>query len=711
MKLKALRLNGFRGFVSEQEFRLDSDAIVVIGSNGLGKTSLLDGVLWGLSGVLPRIGGDEYLVSKYSETGLAVVQLVLLDENEGEWVIKRSTDGKNQSVSLKIGKEEFKGSSATARIIEKVWPDAQTSKDESSAIANAITRSVYLQQDLIREFVEPNDDHERFKAFCELVGTGRLNELQAQLDSQGRSWANSTSKMTRDLQPFKMRVDDLDEQLKSLVKAASIGREEDGMSWSQWWSRELRANRIGGECPSPTDVDAATKLASALSLLSATREQLRRKRIKCESFLQYLDTRPDEGPVESRDLESALLAAKADLELCVRRVNEARENAALEREAQVKASELDEQQRALARLALKLLDTQCPVCNQAYDFDATKARLETILAKIPSTSQPVTASIDELVRAEREAASRHADILRRVGEDAKRAEVVKAWKSEVSARVQELAIADDRNLPETLKVTINDLLSSELEISNQIDAGEKLSLSLARSSAEAKIELVSKDQIDAKQQFEKQSAELKRREKTHETIRYLIDAMRTANDRLAMDRLKEIEPFAQQIYSRIDPHQTFRILRFATELFRGKGRFITTLVDEDDDVSVDRPSALLSSSQLNALAVSIFLSFNLMLPRLPIDCVILDDPLKSLDDINLLGVVDLCRRVKQNRQLIVTTHDARLGKLLARKLRPTSAGQTTNVIEFQEWTKQQGPKFCQQQIEPDHWKFQFAKTG
>jgi hypothetical protein len=76
----------------------------------------------------------------------------------------------------------------------------------------------------------------------------------------------------------------------------------------------------------------------------------------------------------------------------------------------------------------------------------------------------------------------------------------------------------------------------------------------------------------------------------------------------------------------------------------------------------------------------------------------------------MLGVVDLLRRVKQNRQLIVTTHDARLGKLLARKLRPAGIGQSTSVIEFLEWTKQ-GPTFKQERVEPDTQEFQFARTA
>ena len=69
---------------------------------------------------------------------------------------------------------------------------------------------------------------------------------------------------------------------------------------------------------------------------------------------------------------------------------------------------------------------------------------------------------------------------------------------------------------------------------------------------------------------------------------------------------------------------------------------------------------MLSSSQLNVLAVAIFLSLNLAIPTLPLQLVALDDPLQSLDTVNLLGLADLLRRVKANRHVIISTHDDRL---------------------------------------------------
>ena len=79
MQIARIELSGFRAFAGKQTIDLDADAVILVGPNGYGKTSLLDGILWSLSGKIPRLGGnDEHLVSIYSPSGEAHVALELL---------------------------------------------------------------------------------------------------------------------------------------------------------------------------------------------------------------------------------------------------------------------------------------------------------------------------------------------------------------------------------------------------------------------------------------------------------------------------------------------------------------------------------------------------------------------------------------------------------------------------------------------------------
>jgi wobble nucleotide-excising tRNase len=103
---------------------------------------------------------------------------------------------------------------------------------------------------------------------------------------------------------------------------------------------------------------------------------------------------------------------------------------------------------------------------------------------------------------------------------------------------------------------------------------------------------------------------------------------------------------------------------------------------------------------MNALAVSMFLALNIGIPSIPLTLAVLDDPLQSLDDVNLLGVSDLMRRLKDRRQLFVSTHDARFSNLLQRKLRPTRRGERTRLIELEGWSRS-GPSVVQSDVAAD----------
>ncbi len=51
----------------------------------------------------------------------------------------------------------------------------------------------------------------------------------------------------------------------------------------------------------------------------------------------------------------------------------------------------------------------------------------------------------------------------------------------------------------------------------------------------------------------------------------------------------------------------------------------------------------------------------------------------------ILGFSDLCRHIRDHRQLIVTTHDRRFADVLVRKLSPRDTGQTLVVHNFHGW--------------------------
>uniref|UniRef100_UPI0026005CD9 AAA family ATPase n=1 Tax=uncultured Flavobacterium sp. TaxID=165435 RepID=UPI0026005CD9 len=54
----------------------------------------------------------------------------------------------------------------------------------------------------------------------------------------------------------------------------------------------------------------------------------------------------------------------------------------------------------------------------------------------------------------------------------------------------------------------------------------------------------------------------------------------------------------------------------------------------------------------------------------PLECIFIDDPIQSMDSINILSTIDLLRSivVNNNRQIILSTHDANFHNLLRKKI-------------------------------------------
>jgi len=59
-----------------------------------------------------------------------------------------------------------------------------------------------------------------------------------------------------------------------------------------------------------------------------------------------------------------------------------------------------------------------------------------------------------------------------------------------------------------------------------------------------------------------------------------------------------------------------------------------------------------------------------------------------MDDVNVLGLSDLCRFLRKEKQLIVATHEDRLSNLLLRKLISRDEPFQTIMFDFRSWNSQ-----------------------
>jgi exonuclease SbcC len=130
------------------------------------------------------------------------------------------------------------------------------------------------------------------------------------------------------------------------------------------------------------------------------------------------------------------------------------------------------------------------------------------------------------------------------------------------------------------------------------------------------------------------------------------------------------EKLINDIYQRIDPHPEYKDIGFQPDL---SGKYPKLNIYVEKEKGVMSPNLFLSTAQINVLSLSIFLAKALNVKDdqgNPVDTIFIDDPIQSMDSINILSVIDLIRTIihQHKKQVIVSTHDENFFNLLKKKI-------------------------------------------
>jgi len=694
MRLKTLTVAGFRGFAREETIDLDAEAIIVVGANGSGKTSMFDAVLWALTGSIERLHGEAAdVVSKYSPSGEARVTLEVQRANSSMRIIRRF-DGTDHLTVEDDDEGSTSDDAARALLIDLLWPDGRAASDPNLALSRSLTRATYLQQDVVRQFVDTDDEQQRFEVVSELIGVGRVTELQRAMEGSRKAWSEATNRLGRDLEELRGRVAPLEERLRRLAPESDSAFQSEEFDR---WIGEVTPH-LPDEASLTLPRETSEAVETAVSLLQANQRQEERTRAALQRLMDHLETTPPEV-IAAEPLRAQVHAAESLVAEASEQLRLAQEQVAGERRRQAELRDVAESLRTLAQLALRHLGERCPVCDQDYDVDSTRARLEEFVGQaqlgfaIPADSVQVAAT--QLEQLQRNLASIQAALRQAETSEANRA----SWEETLNGLAQDAGLPVSSDLLERARRRTEDSRKVVANLQRLRSAGEQFSLQLARATEQVQRSELATQLAELQRDLARRQIEWEARSQTGELASDLITALRGAGNAIVSEELNRIDPLLQRIYATVDPHPSFRVVRFLAGESRGHGRVWTTLTDEAERKTVTDPSVVLSSSQLNVLAVSTFLALNLAIDSLPLQVVALDDPLQSLDTVNLLGLADLLRRVRASRQVIVSTHDSRLASLLSRKLRPTQ-GTRTRVVELDAWSRT-GPGLHQSDVPSD----------
>ena len=236
MRLSSVEISGFRAFGGTARFDLRGDIILVVGANGQGKTSLFDAVHWAITGQIARLRHPSSVVSLYSASGEARVEVAIDSDDGRDVLVTRRSDGGKDNLLLRVGGDTFHEHDAEYELLRLLWPDALVAGEPREALRSALERGVYLQQDLLTDFLTAHTDQDRFNSISELIGAGRITELQSELERSRSAWSRVTNEQSASTVAVEERLDRLNAQLGELAESALM----DGPSeaeWNAWWTQ------------------------------------------------------------------------------------------------------------------------------------------------------------------------------------------------------------------------------------------------------------------------------------------------------------------------------------------------------------------------------------------------------------------------------------------------------------------------------------------
>lgn len=187
------------------------------------------------------------------------------------------------------------------------------------------------------------------------------------------------------------------------------------------------------------------------------------------------------------------------------------------------------------------------------------------------------------------------------------------------------------------------------------------------------------------EQRDKKSKEIEKLEIRIKKLEKVYGALKKYSDALD-DGIKE---YKKKIISDIEPLLHVYTAKILQQKFNGKSIYISTneAVDNIQFVNSmeDKQDILysMSSGQLSAVAISFLLCMNQVYGKHnPCSVLLIDDPVQTIDDVNMVGLVDLLRYEFEDRQIFISTHEQTFEWFL--RYRYSKANKAVKVFNMKE---------------------------
>lgn len=176
--------------------------------------------------------------------------------------------------------------------------------------------------------------------------------------------------------------------------------------------------------------------------------------------------------------------------------------------------------------------------------------------------------------------------------------------------------------------------------------------------------------LNSREEIEKELNDLLNKANKYKGISEKLENLYLDAKKIIEDKITTIlnTPLMNDFYKKIEPHPIMKNIKYSLKFNdKDKPELEMLVVSEKEEYT---PEWYFSSAQLNVVALTTFFGRANSVQSSPIDTIFIDDPVGHFDDLNILAFVDLLRAIieKKQKQVIISTHDELVYRLLKRKL-------------------------------------------
>ena len=701
-RIEAIEIAGFKAFTTPQKVPIDGRTTFIFGENGLGKSSVVEAIVWCLYGTENEVRNQLY-------QGPCVVNLYLRETTDSSKIYRiqrrmhQADNGSDVDVTLPEG---------TLQNITDFIPQLKKLEHGPG------TRVIFAEQESGRRYSHDLNNFEALiAAYLGLDVAYSLDnwlskfieEQGAIFDTQVRVKETEISKeINSRVQNTHSRINDISaqppwegqfppsegetiEKVHSMIRDISLLLGEDYSPISNIGLDALLIQSVSKirklEGFSKSSLEAAiTILENKLSNASRTRNKL-------QDTIQKVLT--DKNSLITFNLSlKELIDGKSESVL-----NDEKE------ELQNSQGMLLKRANLIREAQLVLTDSvrECPVCDTEIGADELKRRLElhqtevtsdtidvqtkieninTRLFKLASTKKAIQLTTDSMGLAKQEQSEIEAELISLLG-------------------IQQVTVLlVDSKLVE-LRKSLDDLRNKVLTESVKLSAFNDQLLKYQRTAEYHKlIRYLSKlDGFLQSEDYRKALAKIAEFDQHMHSIKKIHRSLENAYFKAFSSYLPVLSKEMTQVYRQLTRQKSFDTIRIVPEpgnvLNKSRGKMVLQVGSPLRDIWVTPDDAnVLNGQALSALNLVPYFAFAKMgMSKHEIDFLLIDDPSQSFDTSHVEYLLDLLKNVSNSAQVIIATHER---DRIQSKL--SSFFSDYNIINVDSFDVDSGPHYSQEMI-------------